>query len=134
MDTEFDTGDIIEQKAVQTNFSDTGKDLHNRLEKAQFELFTEVWPKVESGKVKPTPQNETAGTYHSKSDFVEKCELDPEKEVTIKQFLDTLRALTFQPFDNAYIVIDGKRYYIDVEIREATDESDEKAEGLLSSY
>jgi len=134
MDEEFDTGDIISQEKVPTDFSDTGKDLHGRLEEAQFELFTEVWPKIESGEVEPSPQEDTAGTYHTTADFVDACELDPESEVTIKDFLNTLRALTFPPFDNAYVNIDGTRYYVDIEIREATDESSEKSDGLVSSY
>jgi len=134
MDVEFDAGDIIEQRKVRTEFSDTGKDLHNRLEEAQFELFTEIWPKIESGEVESTPQNDSNGTYHSTTDFIEECEIDPEIEVTVKEFLDTLRALTFPPFDNAHVEVDGKRYYVDIEIREATEESGEKTEGLLSSY
>jgi len=134
MDEEFDTGDIIAQQKVSTDFSDTGKDLHSRLEEVQFELFTKVWPKIESGDIETTSQEDTAGTYHATSDFVDACELDPEEEVTVKEFLDRLRALTFPPFDNAYVEIDNTQYYIDIEIREATDESGEKTEGLVSSY
>jgi len=134
MDEEFDTGDIIAQQKVQTEFSDTGKDLHSRLEDAQFELFTQTWPKIESSNIETTPQEDTEGTYHTTADFVDACELNPEREVTIKEFLNTLRALTFPPFDNAYVEIDGTRYYVDIEIREETDESGDKAEGLVSSY
>lgn len=134
MDSEFDTGAIIAQQQVETKFSDTGKTFHKRLEDAQFELFTEIWPEVESGRVEYTPQDDTAGSYHSKADFVELCELDPEQEFSVKTLLDRLRALTFPPFDNAYLEIDGERYYIDIEIRHADDEHDEKADGLLSSY
>lgn len=134
MDAEFDTGDIISQRKIETEFSDTGKDLHKRLEQAQFELFTEAWPKIVSGDVEATSQNSTAGNYHSKSDFVELCELDPEEELRVKDFLDRLRALTFPPFNNAYLEIDGNRYYIDIDIREEADNPEEKTEGLLSSY
>jgi len=134
MDAEFDTGAIIAQRRVETEFSDTGKDLYKRLEDAQFELFTDVWPEIESGDVEQTPQDDTAGSYYSKSDFVDLCELDPDEELSVKTLLNRLRALTFPPFDNAYIDIDGERYYVDVEIRKASNESDEKTEGLLSSY
>jgi methionyl-tRNA formyltransferase len=134
MDAEFDTGAIVAQRRVETEFSDTGKQLHERLEDAQFELFTDVWPEIESGEVEYTPQDDTAGSYHSKADFVELCELDPAEELSVKTLLDRLRALTFPPFDNAYLDIDGERYYIDVEIRKAADKADEKTDGLLSSY
>jgi methionyl-tRNA formyltransferase len=134
MDAEFDTGDIIAQKQVEATFSDTGKTLHQRLEDAQFELFTDHWPEIESGDIEHTPQDDTAGAYHSTADFIELCELDPEETVSVKTLLDRLRALTFPPFDNAYLDIDGERYYIDVEIRKAADEDDDKTDGLLSSY
>jgi methionyl-tRNA formyltransferase len=134
MDTEFDTGDIIARQEVGTAFSDTGKDLHERLEDAQFELFTERWSEIESGEVESVPQDDAAGSYHSKSDFIELCELNPDEEVTIKELLDRLRALTFPPFDNAALKIDGETYYVDVEIRKKTDRSEEKSDGLLSSY
>ncbi len=134
MDAEFDTGDIIARREVQTDFSDTGKDLHSRLEAAQFDLFTEVWPKIERGNVETTPQEETTGTYHSKADFVDLCELDPDEEIRTKELLDRLRALTFPPFDNAYLKLDGEKYYVDVEIKRETDESGSKVDGLLSSY
>jgi methionyl-tRNA formyltransferase len=134
MDTEFDTGAIIAQRKVETEFSDTGKDLHERLEDAQFELFTDVWPEIESGDVERTPQDDTAGSYHSTADFVELCELNPEEELSIKTLLDRLRALTFPPFNNAYLTIDDEQYYVDVEIRKAAEEDDEKTDGMLSSY
>ncbi len=134
MDAEFDTGDIIAQREVDTEFSDTGKQLHERLEDAQFELFTETWPEIESGEVESLPQDDDAGSYHSKSEFIELCELDPEEHVTVKQLLDRLRALTFPPFDNAALEIDGETYYVDVEIRKETDQPEEKSDGLLSSY
>jgi methionyl-tRNA formyltransferase len=134
MDAEFDTGAIIAQRKVETEFCDTGKELHERLEDAQFELFTDVWPEIESGDIEQTPQDDTAGSYHSKADFVELCELDPDEEVSVKTLLDRLRALTFPPFDNTYLNIDGTRYYVDVEIRKETDKSGDKTEGLVSSY
>jgi methionyl-tRNA formyltransferase len=134
MDAEFDTGAILAQRRVETGFSDTGKELHERLEDAQFELFTDVWPEIESGEIEHTPQDDTAGRYHSKADFIELCELDPEEEVSVKTLLDRLRALTFPPFDNAYLEIDGERYYVDVEIRKAAEETDKKTDDLLSSY
>lgn len=134
MDADFDTGDIIAQREVDTDFSDTGKSLHRRLEQAQFDLFTEVWPKIEAGKEKRIPQDSEARSYHSKDDFAELCKLDPEEQIRIKDFLNRLRALTFPPFDNAYLETNGERYYIDIKIRKETDEGGEKTEGLLSSY
>jgi methionyl-tRNA formyltransferase len=116
MDAGLDTGDIIARRKVETNFSDDGRDLYERLEDAQVDLFQDVWPEILDGEIDVTEQDENAGTYHRTSDFDELCELDPNEEVQIKEFLDRLRALTFPPYDNAKIQIDGETYYIEVKI------------------
>jgi len=134
MDAEFDTGEIIAQRTVETDFTDTGKTLHRRMERAQFELFTEVWPDIVDGSIEATPQSAAAGSYHSIDDFRSLCEIDPEATYEAKELLDILRALTFPPFDNAHLEVDGETYYVDVEIRRADESDSETPEGLLTSY
>lgn len=136
MDPQFDTGDIIAQRPVLKDFGDTGKRLYRRLEEAQIELFTDTWPAIRDGEVDPSPQEEDAGTYHTTEEFLQLCEIDPEERVRAKDLLNRLRALTFPPFDNAYIEIDGDRYYIDIELRKEGegDSNKELSEGMISSY
>lgn len=117
MDAEIDTGDIIARRKVDSDFSDTGKDLYERLEDAQVDLFKEVWPDVLSGDISITEQSDDAGTYHRTSEFEELCKLDPDEEVKTKEFLDQLRALTFPPYNNAEIEIEGETYYIEIDIK-----------------
>jgi len=133
MDEEFDTGDMIAQRTVETDFSDSGKDLHRRLESAQFDLFTDVWPDIESGAVDVTSQSDEQGTYHTTQDFLDLCKLDPDETTTVRELLNRLRALTFQPFDNAQIEVDGETYYVDVDIRKEG-RDDDPDESHLSSY
>lgn len=118
MDSGVDTGDIVARREVKTDFSDTGKDLHHRLEDAQVELFKNIWSKVAAGDLSLTKQEENAGTYHKTDDFESICELDGDEEIRIKDLLDRLRALTFPPYDNARIDVDGETYYIDIDIRQ----------------
>jgi methionyl-tRNA formyltransferase len=134
MDEEFDTGRTIARREIRTSFADTGKDLHRRLEDAQFDLFTDVWPDLVAGDIDSTPQTEGEGTYHTLEDFRRLCEIDPDEEVRAKEFLDRLRALTFPPFDNATVTVDGERYHVDVDIRPADETDDEASEGFLESY
>ncbi|MDL0119329.1 formyltransferase family protein [Halobacterium salinarum] len=116
MDSGIDTGDIIARRTVETGFTDTGRDLHERLEEAQVKLFQEIWPDVVSGNVPEIKQSEEKGTYHRTEEFEEICQLDPDETVCIKNFLDRLRALTFPPYDNAEIEIEGETYYVEVDI------------------
>lgn len=119
MDTTLDTGETIAQREVKVDFSDSGKELHKRLEDAQYDLFVDIWPAIESGYIDSTPQDPNAGTYHTTDEFDELCELDPNDEYTVKELLDLLRALTFPPYNNAKITLDDGTYYVDVDIRKA---------------
>ena len=116
MEPKVDTGDIIARQRIEIDFSDNGKDLYKRLEDKQVALFQEVWPDIVAGEIDEIVQDEDAGTYHRTSDFEELCELDPDEEVRVKDFLDRLRALTFPPYDNAKIEVDGETYYVEVDI------------------
>jgi len=118
MDEGIDTGDIITRREVETSFADTGKDLHERLEDAQVALFKDIWPKIVAEEVDPIPQDTHAGTYHQTSEFEELCELNPSEELSIKELLDRLRALTFPPYENAQVEVDGTTYYVEVDITE----------------
>lgn len=116
MDDGIDTGDIIAQREVEIGFSDNGKDLYERVEDAQLDLFRHTWPDIVAGETNTTKQCENAGTYHTKKDFEELCELNPNEEVRVRELLDRLRALTFPPYDNAKIEIDGETYYVEIDI------------------
>jgi methionyl-tRNA formyltransferase len=117
MDSGIDTGDMVARKKVQAEFSDTGKDLYEKLEDAQVELFQEVWPDIPTGELSETTQSKDAGTSHQASEFKALCKLDPDEEVRVKDFLDRLRALTFPPYNNAEIEIDGETFYIEIDIK-----------------
>lgn len=116
MDPGIDTGNIIAQQKVETNFSDNGKDLYEKLEDAQVELFQKVWPDVVKEEVAGKDQDEDEGTYHHTNEFDDLCELNPDEEVRVKDLLDRLRALTYPPYDNAEIEVNGETYYIEVDI------------------
>lgn len=116
MDSGIDTGDIVARREVEVDFSDTGKDLHERLEDAQVDLFRETWPEVLSGEVDAISQDTSEGTSHRTAEFEELCRLAPAETMTTKELLDRLRALTFPPYDNARIEVDGDTYYIEVDI------------------
>lgn len=116
MDTDLDAGDIVARKKVETEFSDSGKELYKRLEDTQVRLFQEAWPEIVDGEIDEIEQEEDAGTYHRTKDFEDLCQLDPNEEVRVKDFLDRLRALTFPPYGNAEIEVDGETYYVEIDI------------------
>ena len=134
MDPGVDTGDIIARRRVETSFEDTGESLYRRIERACVDLFEETWPALEAGEVEATEQSDEAATYHYESDFRELCRIDPEERYEAKELIDVLRALTFPPFDNAFVEVDGERYYLEVVVTPAEDAADVDRVGPLSAY
>ena len=134
MEEAVDAGDVIATREVETRFDDTGRDLYERLESASYDLFTDTWPAVEAGEVESTPQPEGEGTMHYKRDFERLCELDPDAEYRAKDLLDVLRALTFPPFDNAHLEVDGETFYVEVDVTPESETADDPGFGALSSY
>ncbi|MFC5970122.1 methionyl-tRNA formyltransferase [Halomarina salina] len=133
MDDGVDTGPIVATREVETRFDDTGKDLYERLERAAYDLFVETWPSVEEGAVEVREQDDALATTHVKREFVDLCELDPDEELPVRDLLDRLRALTFPPFDNAHVDVDGETYYVEVSLTHE-DDADSEDLGRLSSY
>lgn len=120
MTAEIDAGPIIDRRTVPVEPDDNARDLYERLEEAQIQQFKDVWPDIRDGTVNTIEQHPDEGTYHRKSDFVSLWELDPEETVEVGEFIDRLRALTFPPYNNAYVKRDGEKYYIDIEISRET--------------
>ena len=116
MDEDLDTGEIIAQERVEKKFSDTGKDLHKRLEKAQVELFKENWPDILENSIETESQKNEESTYHRSAEFNELCKLDLNEKYRVEEFINILRALTFPPYENAYVEKNGEKYYIEINI------------------
>lgn len=119
-----DAGPIINRQKVPIEPDDTARSLYERLEQAQIQQFKQSWPEIRDGAAERTEQNPSDGTYHQKSDFVSLWELDREEKVTVGEFIDRLRALTFPPYKNAYFLEDGKKYFIDINISRKKDEKE----------
>lgn len=132
MEEEVDAGDVLARRKVESSFEDTGKTLYKRMERAAVTLFKETWPAIESDEIDPIRQDDAKATSHMKQEFLDLCELDPNAEYEVKELLDVLRALTYPPFDNAYLDVDGERYFVEVEINKESDGVNR--EGFTSGY
>lgn len=133
MDEGIDTGPIIAQKEVEVAFEDTAGSLYGKLEEAQFELFVETWPQIRSGTIVPREQL-GKGTVHRKQDFRRLWKIDLEKECRVSETIDLLRALTFPPFNNAYVERDGRKYFLDLKITPEGDADHQENRRLIPDY
>ena len=133
MDEGIDTGDIIAQREVNVSLSDNAKDLYQKLEKVQMSLFKEVWPAIRKGEIKRISQSGQA-SYHVMKDFKKARKVDPEQKIRVVDFINYLRAMTFSPFNNAYIEMDGEKYFIEIKISKDQVSINNGEQGFLKQY
>lgn len=115
----LDDGPIIARRKIPVRPDDTGKSLYRRLEQHQLSLFKKMWERIRTDSVDCVEPDDTAGSYHTTSDFSDLFELDRDEMVRVGDFIDLVRALTYPPYNNAYFETDNERYYVDIDITPA---------------
>lgn len=125
MTEEVDAGPIIARREVPIYPDDNGRDLYSRLIDEQFKLFTENWDEIRDGNASTQVNPIEEGTYHKSSEFNDLCELELEKQNTIQETIDLLRALTYPPYKNAYFVKNGEKYYVEIDVTPESEVDDE---------
>ncbi len=117
VDRGVDTGEILAQKEVPVEISDTGATLYRRLEQESFGLFKDWWAGFRRGEaVRGMPQALSGGTSHRIADVVSLDEIELDRKYSAKELIDILRARTFPPYQGAYFRAGGKKYFLRLDI------------------
>jgi methionyl-tRNA formyltransferase len=123
IDEGVDTGDIISQKEVTVEATDTGASLYRKLELAGLELFQQTWPSLRQGVAPSWPQNTKEVTSHRARDVERIDEIDLGKMYRAGDLVDLLRARTFPPHPGAYFRSKGRKVFLRLELFEEPDKS-----------
>lgn len=117
IDEGIDTGDIVGQRQVIVEPTDTGDTLYRRLEDESLVLLNQLWPSIAAGTAARTPQS-GAGSTHRRADLRARERIDLDARYTGRELIDRLRALTFPPHPSAYFESGGRRIRVRVELTE----------------
>ena len=125
VDAGVDTGDILAQREVVVDATDTGYSLYRKLEDASYELFINEWPNVVSGSVERRPQP-AGGTVHRVKDREPLAEIDLDRTYTARELINVIRALTFPPYHGAWFRDGDRTVYMRLELtaEESANEQD----------
>ena len=118
MSKTFDSGKIIMQKQIPIFPWDTAGSLWQRINAGYLLLFKKAWARVDSWKNLSRPQKGKS-SYFSIQDFEANNEIDLNKKVKILDFINFLRAKTFEPFYKNAFFIDkksGKKIYVSLNL------------------
>jgi len=91
MTPEVDAGAIVAQEEMPILPTDDGDDLARRSDQLVLDLFKATWPRLRTGDLRATPQDESLATYHSLADCDRLRRLDLNAEMKVGRVLDILR-------------------------------------------
>ena len=119
MDEGVDTGDIIHQKQVSIDNTDTADTLYVRIKELELQVLQEAWPQLAMCEFNRYLQNPCAGTFHKRADlFQPKVQrIDLDRLTTARHLFDRVRGLTTnQISEAAYFEEGGIRYRIQLRL------------------
>jgi len=122
IDTGVDTGDLIAQREVTVEPTDTGKSLYHKLERAGLALFQESWPALAARRAPRRAQPTDGGSFHRRRDLESLDEIRLDEPTTARRVIDLLRARTFPPYPGAYFVQDGRKVFLRLELSDDDDD------------
>ncbi|HUO13948.1 MAG TPA: formyltransferase family protein [Verrucomicrobiae bacterium] len=127
VDRGIDTGDIIAQKEIAVDVTDTGGTLYRKLEQEGLELFKQHWPAIRAGTCSHISQPLNAGSFHRAQDVAQIDEIDLKKSYVAEDLINIIRARTFSPYTGAYFLHGGRKIYLRLALSD--DPNEEKFEG-----
>ena len=116
IDDGVDTGDIIAQRQVRVEPTDTGESLYRRLEQSSVDLFKETWISIRNGTAPRKPQP-PGGSLHRRRDVAEIDEIDLDRTYTARDLINVLRARTFPPYKSAYFKSGNSKVFIQIQLQ-----------------
>jgi methionyl-tRNA formyltransferase len=118
IDRGVDTGPLLARAQLETSWEDTGESVHRRCRELAVDLFTRNFDKVASGSLKPQPQDPSEGSSHRAAQIEIASEIQLDATYTARRLLNIVRARMFPPHPTAFFTDGGRRFSVEVRIRE----------------
>lgn len=117
IDELLDHGNIIAQKAITIEANDTSLTAYEKIQQAEIELLDEHLETILENRYQSFAPAEE-GNVNLKKDFNALCKIDLDKQVTMKEAIDYLRAMTHGDYANAWFTdASGKKVYVKITLQ-----------------
>jgi len=111
-----DTGDILAQRTIAYDWTDTGKTLYEKAQKEICDLFYMVYPRIHLGKFNRIPQDLSKGSFHSAKELEPACLIELDKTYRARDILNLIRARTFSGYPACSFIDNNQKYEVRIEI------------------
>lgn len=119
IDIYLDHGNIIDRDFIKIESWDTSLSLYIKINELEISLLKKNLINIVSNSYSIlVPESE--GKLYLKKDFDKLCQLDLNKQQTVQETINLLRALTHGEYKNAYYIdeVTGKKIYVSIELGE----------------
>ena len=121
IDEKIDNGDIIAQQEVGVLKSDDSKSLHERIMRAEINLFDKHFDEIIYGTYKKTKPF-FIGNINYKSDFEKLKKINLLDIDSFENHINLLRSMTYGDYKNAYFIDEkGNKVYVKIELSTQND-------------
>ena len=117
IDEKIDNGNIIAQKEIIYDITDTGETIYEKLLQESISLFIDTFESIIKNKFSII-ETTHEGTFHLAKDIESSSNINLDKTYKAEELINILRARTFTNGDGAYFYKDNKNYNIKLNIRE----------------
>lgn len=114
----IDDGNIIAQRKIDFDITATGEKLYQQSLVEMIDLFKETYPKIRENQIKEKSQDSLKSTFHYGKEIKEHSRIDLEKNYKALDLINIMRARTFSGKKSSFFFLDGKKYYINIDIYE----------------
>lgn len=119
-DEGVDTGDVVAQKTLTYDWTDTGESLYTKVQIAIVELFEQTYGLLRTLAIPRWPQDLSKGSSHRASELDSASNINLDRMYRARDLLNLLRARTFTGHPACYFSEGDKKYEVRIEIRRVT--------------
>tara|TARA_R110002073_G_scaffold264559_3_gene427620 strand:- start:126 stop:878 length:753 start_codon:yes stop_codon:yes gene_type:complete len=114
----IDEGDVLFQKEIETSITTTGESLYAESLKCITELFIDSYEKIINGDLNPKKQSTSNSTFHYGKNIAKHSEIDLNRSYKAIDLINIMRAKSFSDGPSSHFILNDKKYYINIDIRE----------------
>ena len=117
VDEGIDSGDIVAQKEILYDWTDTGGTLYLKAVEAMVELFIHEYPKIRELQLSKIKQDLTKGSMHYAREINLASLIEIDKQYKARDLINLLRARTFPGYPSCSFLDQGVAYDVTVTIK-----------------
>lgn len=117
VDERVDAGDVVFQRQIPYDWTDTGETLYFKAQREIVRLFCESYPTLRSLEFPRRPQDLSQGSFHAADELDRASRIDLEQLYRVRELLNLLRARTFKGHPACWFEEGGARYEVRIDVR-----------------